>query len=41
MKTDKIWLCESVGKIKVIGNKGEAKINETNIHTISDLQMSV
>ena len=38
MKIDKIWLCESVGKIKRIGNQGEAKINEMSIHTISDLQ---
>ena len=27
IKTDKIWICESVGKIKGIGNQGEAKIH--------------
>ena len=40
IKTDKIWLCESVGKLKGIGNQGEVKMNEINIHTISDLQRS-
>ena len=24
-KTDKIWICESVGKLKVIGKQGEVK----------------
>ena len=38
MKTDKIWLCESVDELKVIGKHGEAKMNGTNIHTIADLQ---
>ena len=37
-KTDKIWLCESVGKLKGIGKQGEVKMNEMNIHTIADLQ---
>ena len=41
MKTDKIWLCESVGTFMGIGNQGEAKINKMNIHTISDLQKYV
>ena len=41
IKTDKIWLCESVGKIKGIGKQGEVNMNETNIHTISDLQTYV
>ena len=27
IKTDKIWLCESVGKLKGIGKQGELKIN--------------
>ena len=40
-QTDKIWLCESVGKLKGIVKQGEAKINETNIHTIDDLQRYV
>ena len=38
IKTDKIWLCESVGELKGIGNQGEVKINKTNVHTIADLQ---
>ena len=38
IKTDKIWLCESVGKRKGIGKQGEVKTNEINIHTIADLQ---
>ena len=41
IKTDKIWLCESVGKLKGIGKQGEVKINEMNIHTIADLQRYV
>ena len=41
IKTDKIWLCESVGKLKGIGNQGEVKTNELNIHTIADLQRYV
>ena len=41
IQTDKIWLCESVGKLKGIGNQGEVEINEINIHTISDLQRYV
>ena len=41
IKTDKIWLCESVGKIKGIGNQGEVKMNEINIHTITNFQRYV
>ena len=41
IKNDKIWLCESVGKLKVIGKQGEVKMNEINIHTIYDLQSYV
>ena len=41
IKTDKIWICESVGKTKGIGKQGEVKMNEMNIHTISDLQRYV
>ena len=41
IKTDKIWLCESVGKLKEIGKQGEVKTNEINIHTIADLQRYV
>ena len=40
-KTDKIWLCESVGKLKGMGNQGEVKMNEINIHNIADLQRYV
>ena len=39
--TDKIWLCESVGKLKEIRKQGEIKINDINIHTIADLQRYV
>ena len=38
IKTDKIWLCEFVDKLKGIGKQGEVKTNEINIHTIADLQ---
>ena len=41
IKTHKIWLCESVGKLKGIGNQGEVKMNEIKIHTITDFQRYV
>ena len=41
IKTDKIWLCESVGKLKGIGKQGEVKINEINVHTIANFQRYV
>ena len=41
IKTDKIWLCESVGKLKGIVNQGEVKMNEINTHTIANLQRYV
>ena len=41
MKTDNIRLYEYVGKLKGIGNQGEAKMNEINIQTIADLQRYV
>ena len=41
IKTDKIWLYEYVGKIKGIGDQGEVKLNDINIHTIADLQRYV
>ena len=39
--TEKMWICISVGKLKGIGKQGEAKTNEMNIHTITDLQRYV
>ena len=41
LKTDKIWLCEFIGKLKGTGKQGEVKIYEINIHTIADLQRYV
>ena len=41
IKTEKIWICESVGKLKVIGKQGEVKIHEINVHTIADFQRYV
>ena len=41
IKTDKIWLCESVGKLKGIGKQGEVKTNDINVHTITDFQRYV
>ena len=41
MKTENIWLCAYVGKIKGIGNQEEARMNEMNIHTIDGLQWCV
>ena len=40
-KTENIWICQYVGKLKGIGNQGEVKMNDMNIHTISDLQRYV
>ena len=41
IKTDKIWLCESVDKLNGIGMQVEVKMNEINIHTIAYLQSYV
>ena len=41
IKTDKIWLYESVGKLKGIGKQGEVKMNEINVYTIADFQRYV
>ena len=41
IKTEKIWLCESVGKLKGIGKQGEVKIHEINVHTIANFQRYV
>ena len=40
-KKDKVWLCESVGKLKGVGQLARAKMNELRIHTIADLQLHV
>ena len=36
IKTEKIWVCESVGKLKGIGKQGKVKMNNINVHTIAD-----
>ena len=41
IKTDKIWLCEYVGKIKGRGKQREIEMNEINVHTIADFQRYV
>ena len=41
IKTDKIWICESVGKLKGIGKQGEVKMNDINGPTIGDFQRHV
>ena len=41
IKTGKIWLCESIGKLKGTVKKGEVKMNEINVHTIADFQKYV
>ena len=38
-KTGKVWLCESAGKLKGVGQQAKAKINELSIHTIADIQL--
>ena len=40
-KTDKVWLCESVGKLKGVGHKKKTKMKELSIHKIADLQLHV
>ena len=40
-KTDKVWLCESLGKLKGVGKQAKSKMNELSIHRISDLQLHV
>ena len=37
--TDKVWFCESVGKLKGVGQHAKAKIIELSIHTIANLQI--
>ena len=39
--TDKVWLSESLGKLKGVGQLAIAKMNELRIHTIADLQLYV
>ena len=39
--TDKVWLCESVGKLKGVGQLAIAIMNELRIHTIADIQLHV
>ena len=39
--TDKVWLCESVGKLKGVGKLAIAKMNELRMNKIADLQLHV
>ena len=39
--TDKVWLFESVGKLKGVGQMAISKMNDLRIHTIADLQFHV
>ena len=41
IKTDKIWICESVGILKGIVKQGEVKINWINVHTIANFKRYV
>ena len=40
-KTYKLWICQSVGKLKGIGNQAKPKMKDLSIHTITDLQIHV
>ena len=40
-KSDKMWLYESVGKLKGIVKQGEVKMSDINTHTIYYLQRYV
>ena len=39
--TYKVWICESVGKLKGVGHLARAKMNELSIHPIAELQLHV
>ena len=41
IETDKVWICESAGKVKGVGQQEKAKTNKLSIHTIADLQLCV
>ena len=41
IKTDKIWICKYVGKLKGIWKQGEIKMNDINVHTIANFQRYV
>ena len=41
IKTEKIWLYESVSKLKGIGKQGEVKMHEINVHAIAYFQRYV
>ena len=40
-KIDKVWLCESVGKLKGVGKQAKSKMNELSINIIAYLQLHV
>ena len=40
-KTDKVWIYESTGKIKGLGQQAKSKMNELRIHAIYDLKLHV
>ena len=41
LKKDKVWLYDSVVKLKVVGQQEKVKMNELSIHTIADLHLYV
>ena len=40
-RTDKVWICDSVGKLKGVGHQAKETMNDLSIHTIADLQLHV
>ena len=40
-KTYKLWICQSVGKLKVVGHQAKSKMKDLSIHTITDIQLHV
>ena len=38
-KTEKVWICESVFKLKGVGQQAKSKMDELSIHKIADLQL--
>ena len=40
-KTEKVWICESIGNLKGVGQQAKEKTNEFSIHIIDYLQLHV
>ena len=41
LKTDKVWICESLGKLKGVWHQETVNMNELSNHKIADLQLHI